>query len=309
MKRIALIFKNDKFIAAVSILLLLLAIFSIVRYKLNLGSDLSSKVVMQIKLNDVKTISEVKNEVAKIKTPQEVEQLSQNTFNVYFSDVSKEEEKNLQDNLKKNLTGLSEEFFYTSAPPQLYQIKTRVISIVIASIILFFVYYFITLKNHHIARLKVFKFTFSEFFTFLWQIAVVLGSMSLLGRLGIMMDNWFFASLILASILLIVSKVAILLYFTNFLDVDANENDPISKQWPGFTLSNWTPILLILGTIVLIGVLPMFALGKPVIFTAAFTGIAIILIFWDNFALKLSILLLFERLNLFKKSKFLQKSW
>ncbi|MFQ5493404.1 MAG: hypothetical protein ACE5DX_04565, partial [Candidatus Dojkabacteria bacterium] len=160
-------------------------------------------------------------------------------------------------------------------------------------------------------RLRIVIYMLADIAVSALGLVVLVGIVSALGGVGVPLDNWLVAGFIIAFGIF---ELPALYATVRFRDIrEKNTVDNIFEIWRQLVDEKWQEFVLIASLTGIVSILPLVALGTPLIYAVALLLQALILGVYAHLLVMPYVLKILERLghrfNLDKKFKFLSSKW
>lgn len=301
---------KTKVFLIIFLVLLVVSILSIVFFKLNLGIEYMDATVISVQLDHEDTMNNIENKVSLFMPISKIEKEGTSNFYIYFQNITSEDASKIEGNIKADISGVISTgvFEYHAARERALIQRAEIIALF--GIFAFSIYVFANFKNRKFSISQVVSIWFSELAVILANLVLLIGFGSILGKLGIIMDNnfWsiFFLSIGIIMIFRIyeILKVRMILKTLETEDIEDAYNKMIEIYWPEF--------IFISCFLALMAFLPLTVLGVSILKSSTMVIYAILIAFASVLYLKPFLqreLLTISNSKLLKKINFLNKKW
>ena len=301
---------KTKVFLIVFLVLIVVSILSALFFKLNLGVEYMDATVISVQLDHEDTMSNIENKVSSYMPISKIEKEGTSNFYVYFQNITSEDALKIESNIKSDISGVISTgvFEYHAARERALIQRAEIITLF--GIFAFSIYIFANFKNKKFTVSQVLSMWASELFVILVNILLLVGLASILGKMGVIMDNnfWsiFFLSIGITMLYRIyeILKVRMILKTLEIESIEDAYSKMIEIYWPEF--------VFISCFLALMAFLPLTVLGISILKSSTMVFFTILTAFASVLYLKPFLqkeLLIISNSKLLKKIKFLNKKW
>lgn len=289
---------------------LVVSILSAVFFKLNLGVEYMDATVISVQLDHEDTMNNIENKVSNYMTISKIEKEGTSNFYLYFQNISNEDASKIVDSIKTDISGVISTgvFEYHAARERALVQRAEIIALF--GIFAFSIYVFANFKNKKFLISQVISIWFSELLVILVNLVLLIGFGSILGKMGLVMDNNFWSIFFLSiGIIMLyriyeILKVRMILKTLETESIEDAYNKMIEIYWPEF--------VFISCFLALMAFLPLTVLGISILKSSIIVIYAILVGFTSVLYLKPFLqkeLLVISNSKLLKKINILNKKW
>jgi|GEM_PF-3100397 len=288
--------------------LLIVSVYSIISFKLNLGASFYDSTALVMELAENRTTDNVKAEVSNLVAVSAIEKEGLATFHLYFQNLSLADKAKLDSNLPQLFPTLNSSNYFAYQPVREQLIEERII--IVSSILAFMaiVYAIFGIKKVGLTRLEAINFILNEFVIVAFMFIVFGGFIALSGQLGIIMDFPFF-TMSLAALFII---LAFELYYLIKFQVTAKEQKKydLSQIETKITSSYWPEFMFLISITLVVFFIPWLVVNVELALSSLQILVALLLSAYSFFVLRAHFNKI-ELINLpvIKKWKFLHRNW
>lgn len=313
MKKAVIAIKNSiRINLAIVLALVVVSGVSFAMFGITQGPDFDNSRVLQVVFDHEEQVDRVGSLASEVKDPVKIEKEGTSIFRLFYQNISDEELDGVLSKLKDNASVLRESSILNHVPGESLivnidaAVRTAGIIFLIAM-----VYAVLSLRNLNFTRLRIVIYMLADIAVSALGLVVLVGIVSALGGVGVPLDNWLVAGFIIAFGIF---ELPALYATVRFRDIrEKNTVDNIFEIWRQLVDEKWQEFVLIASLTGIVSILPLVALGTPLIYAVALLLQALILGVYAHLLVMPYVLKILERLghrfNLDKKFKFLSSKW
>ncbi len=300
--------KSKRGVAISASLLLILSLFSIFYFKLNIGPFFNDSNVLLIQLDHEVSTDNVVGELRSFSKPSRVEKESTSKFYAFYQGVSEDEKISILDTVSTKLPGIVSKTFYEYIPAKEVIVLQRALIVFAVFFVTALVYLALILRKNGLLIKDLLSFVIKELLMTLFTIIVFLGFGSVIGAVGVVMEQTFFTITLTGIFLIVIFEMYYVFRFKQLLQIEVKK----SLQEISLKISKdyWPEFVFLLSMILIILVLPWIVISGELTLSIFQIVFAMLLIAYNFFVLR-DYLLPFDFFThkKFKFNKFLQKKW
>jgi hypothetical protein len=302
-------FLRNKNVTIIMVLaLLLVSVYSIISFKLNLGASFYDSTALVIELNETRNTDNVKAEVANLVPVSAIEKEGLATYHIYFQNLTLADKAKLDSNLSQLFPALISSTYSDYQPIREQLLEERIL--IVTSILAFMamIYAVFKIKKVGLTRLEAINFILNELVIVAFMFIVLGGFIALSGQLGLIMDFPYFTLTLLALFLILAFE----LYYLIKFQVTAFEQKKydLTQIESKITASYWPEFMFLISISLIVFFVPWLVINSTLALASIQILVALLLSAYSFFILRAHFNKI-ELINLpvIKKWKFLHRNW
>jgi len=288
--------------------LLLLSVYSIISFKLNLGSSFYDSTALVLELSETRATDNVRAEVNNLVRLSGIEKEGLASFHIYFQNLTLADKAKLDSNLPQLFPSLISSNYFAYQPVREQLIEERIM--IVTSILSFMamVYAVFKIKNVGLTRLEAINFILNEVVIVAFMFIVLSGFIALSGQLGLIMDFPYFTMTLSALFIILAFE----LYYLFKFQVTARDQKKydLTQIETKITTMYWPEFMFLLSITIIVFFIPWLVVDVNLAISSLQILVSILLSAYSFFVLRAHFNKI-ELINLpvIKKWKFLHRNW